>query len=191
MYQCLEPKSEVTILSKRSGPQGTGSSPHDSATSMSYWLKSNIQGDGSCSVENPNSCNHYVMCDRSEDGLAALAMVQPRTQRRTEQPLDHRVDCLHLPALTISSLVPIETPFHRKRPADRVFDPAPGRGIIGGASSFFAVPSLRARKRPAPPPFSEERGAEPAISPELWRRPGVTPANDRAATPRSDSPDAC
>ena len=45
MYQYLEPKSEVTILSKRSKPQGTFSSPHDSSTSMSYWLKSNIQGD--------------------------------------------------------------------------------------------------------------------------------------------------
>ena len=84
----------------------------------------------SCSVENPNSCNHYVMCYRSEDGLAALAMVQPRTQRRTEQPLDHRVDCLHLPALTISSLVPIETPFHPPPPAARgwfVGRPSPRR----------------------------------------------------------------
>ena len=46
MYQCLEPKPEGAIFSKRSKPQGTDSSPHDTATSMANWLESNIQGDG-------------------------------------------------------------------------------------------------------------------------------------------------
>ena len=44
MYQCLEPKPEGAIFSKRSMPQGTDSSPHDTAASIANWLESNIQG---------------------------------------------------------------------------------------------------------------------------------------------------
>ena len=45
MYLCLEPKPEVAIFSKRSKPQGTNSSPHDTGASIANWLASNIQGD--------------------------------------------------------------------------------------------------------------------------------------------------
>ena len=60
MYQCLEPKPEGTILSKRSKPQGTDSSPHDARASIANWLKSNIQGnearrDGRQGVAAPHS----------------------------------------------------------------------------------------------------------------------------------------
>jgi hypothetical protein len=44
MYLCLEPKPEVAIFSKRSKPQGTNSSPHDTGASIANWLASNIQG---------------------------------------------------------------------------------------------------------------------------------------------------
>jgi hypothetical protein len=45
MYQCLKPKPEGAIFSKRSKPQGTRSSPHDSAANMTKRLEMNIQGD--------------------------------------------------------------------------------------------------------------------------------------------------
>ena len=45
MYQRLKPKPEGTIFSKRSKPQGTDSSPHDTAMSMAEQLEMNIQGD--------------------------------------------------------------------------------------------------------------------------------------------------
>jgi hypothetical protein len=45
MYQNLRPKPEGTIFSKRSKPQGTNSSPHDTATNMTEPLEMNIQGD--------------------------------------------------------------------------------------------------------------------------------------------------
>ena len=47
MYQSLKPEPEGAILSKRSVPQGTDSSPHDAGASMTNWLETNIQGDGS------------------------------------------------------------------------------------------------------------------------------------------------
>ena len=45
MYQNLVPKPKGTIFSKRSKPQGTYSSPHDTAASMAEQLEMNIQGD--------------------------------------------------------------------------------------------------------------------------------------------------
>jgi hypothetical protein len=45
MYQSLKPEPEGAILSKRSVPQGTDSSPHDAGASMANWLETNIQGD--------------------------------------------------------------------------------------------------------------------------------------------------
>jgi hypothetical protein len=45
MYQSLKPKPEGTIFSKRSKPQGTYSSPHDTAITMAEQLEMNIQGD--------------------------------------------------------------------------------------------------------------------------------------------------
>ena len=47
MYQSLKPEPEGAILSKRSVPQGTDSTPHDAGASMTNWLETNIQGDGS------------------------------------------------------------------------------------------------------------------------------------------------
>src|SRR3974377_2025890 len=47
MYQSLKPEPEGAILSKRSVPQGTYSTPHDAGASMTNWLETNIQGDGS------------------------------------------------------------------------------------------------------------------------------------------------
>ena len=44
MYQSLEPEPEGAILSKRSVPQGSYSTPHDAGASMANWLKTNIQG---------------------------------------------------------------------------------------------------------------------------------------------------
>src|SRR5437899_6732508 len=44
MYQYLESRPEGTIFSKRSKPQGTNSSPHDTAASMAERLEMNIQG---------------------------------------------------------------------------------------------------------------------------------------------------
>jgi hypothetical protein len=44
MYQSLKPKPEGTIFSKRSKPQVSDSSPHDTATSMAEQLEMNIQG---------------------------------------------------------------------------------------------------------------------------------------------------
>ena len=45
MYQRFGPKPEGTIFSKRSKPQGTYSSPHDTVASMAEQLEMNIQGD--------------------------------------------------------------------------------------------------------------------------------------------------
>jgi hypothetical protein len=45
MYRSLQLKPEGTIFSKRSKPQGTDSSPHDTASSMAEQLEMNIQGD--------------------------------------------------------------------------------------------------------------------------------------------------
>ncbi len=45
MYQNLKPNPEGTIFSKRSKPQGTYSSPDDTAKSMAERLEMNIQGD--------------------------------------------------------------------------------------------------------------------------------------------------
>jgi hypothetical protein len=45
MYRSLPLKPEGTIFSKRSKPQGTYSSPHDTAFSMAEQLEMNIQGD--------------------------------------------------------------------------------------------------------------------------------------------------
>jgi len=45
MYQCFGLKPEGAIFSKRSKPQGTYSSPHDTATSMAEQLEMNIQGE--------------------------------------------------------------------------------------------------------------------------------------------------
>jgi hypothetical protein len=42
-----------------------------------------------CSVENLDSNNHYVICYGSENGLAALGLVLPRTQRGAQSPLNH------------------------------------------------------------------------------------------------------
>jgi hypothetical protein len=44
MYQCLKPKPEGAIFSKRSKPQDAVSSPHDTGASIANWLESNIQG---------------------------------------------------------------------------------------------------------------------------------------------------
>ena len=44
MYQCLQPKPEGAIFSKRSKPQDAVSSPHDTGASIANWLESNIQG---------------------------------------------------------------------------------------------------------------------------------------------------
>src|SRR2546428_14051456 len=44
MCQYLESRPEGTIFSKRSKPQGTNSSPHDTAASMAERLEMNIQG---------------------------------------------------------------------------------------------------------------------------------------------------
>src|SRR5208282_5590140 len=44
MYQSLELEPEGAILSKRSVPQGSYSTPHDAGASMANWLKTNIQG---------------------------------------------------------------------------------------------------------------------------------------------------
>ena len=46
MYQSLKPEPEGAILSKRSVPQGTDSTPHDADASMTNWLETNIQGTG-------------------------------------------------------------------------------------------------------------------------------------------------
>jgi len=46
MYQSLKPEPEGTILSKRSVPQVSNSSPHDAGASMANWLETNIQGVG-------------------------------------------------------------------------------------------------------------------------------------------------
>ncbi len=72
-----------------------------------------------CSVENPESNNHYVMCYGSQHGLAALALVFPRTQCGSQSPLDHRVDRFHLPALPILLFVPTEPLLHPSPPAAR------------------------------------------------------------------------
>ncbi len=44
MYQYLKPKPEGAIFSKRSKPQGTYSSPHDTRASIANWPESTIQG---------------------------------------------------------------------------------------------------------------------------------------------------
>ena len=59
------------------------------------------------------------MCYGSQDGLAALALVLPRTQRGAQSPLDHRVHRLHLPPLPILPLVSAESLLHPPPPAPR------------------------------------------------------------------------
>jgi hypothetical protein len=49
MYQSLEPEPEGAICPQRSLPQALHSSPHDTDTSIAYWLEANIQGTFSCS----------------------------------------------------------------------------------------------------------------------------------------------
>src|SRR5271165_7367643 len=78
-----------------------------------------------CSVENPYSHNHYVMCNGPQDDLAALAPVLPRPQRRAEPPLDHRVDRLRLPPLPVLPLVLAEPLLHPPPPTAR-------RRLVGG-----------------------------------------------------------
>ena len=80
---------------------------------------------------------------------------------------------------------------YRKRPVDRVFKAARGRGIMRGVSSFFADAGRGARESPELLWDGEESGVRGALSPSRPRRPGVTPASGRAATPRSAAPGAC
>ena len=81
--------------------------------------------------ENPYSDNHHVMCDGPQDDLAALAPIPPRTQRRAEPPLDHRVDRLHLPPLAVLALVPREPLLHPPPPLARG-GLSDGRPRVGG-----------------------------------------------------------
>jgi hypothetical protein len=68
------------------------------------------------------------MCDDPEDDLTALAPIAPRPQRRAQPPLDHRVDRLRLPPLTVLRLEP---PQRRPHPPP----PPPGRRLLRRASS--------------------------------------------------------
>ena len=64
MYQSLEPEPEGAILSKRSVPQGSYSTPHDAGASMANWLKTNIQGFVAEALR--DIVVNYVCWDRAE-----------------------------------------------------------------------------------------------------------------------------
>jgi len=64
MYQSLEPEPEGAILSKRSVPQGSYSTPHDAGASMANWLKTNIQGFVAETLR--DNVVNYVCRDRAD-----------------------------------------------------------------------------------------------------------------------------
>src|SRR5947207_7274770 len=67
----------------------------------------NANGDASCSAENLlSSDDHQVQRQRSQAHLSVLGRPARGTQERIEQPLNHRKECLDLPALSIESLGP-------------------------------------------------------------------------------------
>ncbi len=74
---------------------------------------------GQCSVENLNSDNHYIMRYGPQDDLAELVGLDPRAERRAKQPLDHRVDGLHLPSLATLALQSRERLLHHSSPSPR------------------------------------------------------------------------
>src|SRR5437868_3328319 len=63
------------------------------------------------------------MCDDPKDGLATLAPIAPRPQRGAEPALDHRIDRLRLPPLTVLLLV---------EPSPHPSPPLPGRRPLRG-----------------------------------------------------------
>jgi hypothetical protein len=79
MYQSLEPEPEGAILSKRSVPQGSYSTPHDAGASMANWLKTNIQGFVAETLR--DNVVNYVCRDRAEGfwqyGYEKQARVSP------------------------------------------------------------------------------------------------------------------
>jgi hypothetical protein len=79
MYQSLEPEPEGAICPQRSLPQATHSSPHDTDTSIAYWLKTNIQGIAA-SDRSPVSST----IDRRFVGMSAL--VRDAVRARTLCP---------------------------------------------------------------------------------------------------------
>ena len=81
------------------------------------------------------------MCDAPEDDLAALAPITPRPQRRAQPPLDHRVDRLNLPPLTVLLLV------------EPLLHPPP------------PLPGRRLPRRPAP--LWRDQGADAVFLPDV------------------------
>ena len=79
-----------------------------------------------CSVEDPDSHNHYVMRSGPQDDLAALARILSRTRRRARPTLDLRVDRLRLPSLPILAPVLGSTSSGARFPSvpDKKYEPA-------------------------------------------------------------------
>jgi hypothetical protein len=97
MYQNLTPKPEGTIFFKRSKPQGTYSSPHDSAMSMAKQLEMNIQGANDTSIgseafyeaNDTVAMKHHQLVIRKKAHLPDAA--EARTElERAEQPAGNR-----------------------------------------------------------------------------------------------------
>src|SRR5262249_61349500 len=70
-----------------------------------------------CSVENLSGSNdHHIMCNDPEDDFAALAPIGPRPQCGAQAALDHRVDRLRLPPLTVFRLEVVQLLSHPATP---------------------------------------------------------------------------
>src|SRR6516165_6535702 len=70
-----------------------------------------------CSVENLSGSNdHHIMCDNPEDDLAALTPIGPRPQSGAQPALDHRVDRLRLPPLSVFRLEVVQLLSHPATP---------------------------------------------------------------------------
>jgi hypothetical protein len=74
------------------------------------------KGARNCSVENPDSHNHYIMRKSLQDDLSALHPVAAGPQGRAEQAIDHRFDGLDLPPLPVLAYVKSKSLFHHSPP---------------------------------------------------------------------------
>jgi hypothetical protein len=73
MYQSLEPEPEGAICLQRSLPQALHSSPHDTDTSITYWLEMNIQG--TAMLTGPDDLgNRLMLCSLDFGPMTSLCL---------------------------------------------------------------------------------------------------------------------
>ena len=161
MYQSLEPEPEGAIFHKRSMPQDTHSSPHDTDTSIAYWLELNIQGHAQhcqpCASRVRRTCNARPVVGRWADGAS-----KPKPLLDDEFELLDRVWARRL--------------LHRAA-VDASAPTVPRVGVVRGSnachSPFDSCPTdLITRRRSNNWPCTSRAAAALRVSPEIMTYPG-------------------